>query len=85
MKDKQELRADIQRAEKAKAILNSPLVEEYFSNGRLAIMQRLETSEFDQDTERELILTLKAFGHLKEILRKPLSTASKPNHFYKNF
>ena len=53
MNDEQKLRADIQRAEKAKMVLNSPLVKEYFDKKRKTIMDNIATSAWDNPGERE--------------------------------
>jgi len=70
-------RKDINIGIAADKILNDPLVVEYFDNARRGIMEKLETSEFDAEAEKEAIRMLKAFSHFERDFRKKINKGNK--------
>jgi len=77
MKDETKLRDEAWRGEQAKMILSNPLIVEYFDNARTGIMQKLEESEVNKRTEREMVRMLKVLGNFERDFKKKIRTGYK--------
>lgn len=71
------LRDDVWRGQQAEIVLKSPLIVEYFDETRRGIMEQLGSSTLSDDTEKDLILFLKAVNHFERDFKKKIQKGHK--------